>query len=153
MGNKHCLACGQSFQPRPQVPQQSYCPAPDCQRTRKRSWLNAKLETDPDYQDNQTRARQAWLERNPTYWREYREAHPEYTDRNRVLQKARNAKTSKTTPPIAKMDASNVAFPLKSGRYQLSVATESNIAKMDVWTVDIRVHAHHKAPRATIAKR
>jgi hypothetical protein len=39
MENKLCVACDQPFQPRPQVPHQSYCSAPDCQRERRRQSL------------------------------------------------------------------------------------------------------------------
>lgn len=75
MAIKQCLACGQSFQPRPQVPLQTYCSAPSCQQHRKRQWHRNKLQTDPDYQENQQRAQQSWIERNPDYWRQYRESH------------------------------------------------------------------------------
>ena len=124
MGNKQCVACGQPFQPRPQVPQQSYCSVPGCQRERRRQWQRLKLQSDPDYQDNQARAQQAWNQRNPDYSRKYRESHPEYVERNRALQHKRNAK--------------NMVDP---------------IAKMDVWTVEITVHACVCVPPVEIAKR
>ena len=65
MAIKKCLACGQSFQPRPQVPLQTYCSAPSCQQHRKQQWHRNKLQTAPDYQENQQRAQQSWIERNP----------------------------------------------------------------------------------------
>lgn len=37
-------------------------------RERRRQWQRLKLRIDPDYQDNQTRAQQAWTRRNPDYW-------------------------------------------------------------------------------------
>lgn len=138
MANKHCVGCGQSFQPRPQVPQQSYCAAPDCQRERRRQWQRLKLRTDPDYQDNQTRAQQAWIQRNPDYWRQYRASHQEYVERNRTLQQKRRAKAESVA--IAKMDVSNPLSPLPSGIYHLSLVTDGGLAKMDVWTVEITVH-------------
>jgi hypothetical protein len=151
MANKLCVACGAPFQPRPQVPHQSYCANPDCQRERRRQWQRSKLQSDPDYQDNQMRAQQAWTHRNPNYWRDYRESHPEYVERNRVLQLARNAKAQ--SGHVAKMDASNPDIPLPSGVYHLSLVTDAEIAKMDVWTVEIRVHACECMPRVVIAKR
>lgn len=138
MANKHCAACGQPFQPRPQVPQQSYCAAPDCQRERRRQWQRLKLRTDPDYQDNQTRAQQAWTERHPDYWRKYRASHQEYVQRNRALQQKRKAKAA--SGAIAKMDASNPLPLLPSGIYHLRLVTDDGLAKMDVWTVEITVH-------------
>ena len=151
MENKLCLACGLPFQPRPQVPQQSYCAAPECQRERRRQWQRTKLQSDPDYQDNQTRAQQAWSQRNPDYWRNYRKSHPEYVERNRVLQLDRNAKVH--LDEVAKMDASTLDIPLPSGVYHLSLVTEAGIAKMDVWTVEIRVHACKCQSHVEIAKR
>ncbi len=139
MGNKLCAACGQSFQPHPQVPNQSYCSAPECQRKRRRQWQRLKLQTDPDYQGNQSSAQRAWLDRNPDYWREYRKSHPEYVERNRSLQQGRNTKTR--VGSIAKMDVSNPGIPLPAGIYRLRLVTDAVIAKMDVWTVEITVHA------------
>ncbi|WP_081733880.1 hypothetical protein [Methylomonas sp. 11b] len=139
MAIKQCPACGQSFQPRPQVPLQTYCSAPSCQQHRKRQWHRNKLKTDPDYQENQQRAQQSWIERNPDYWRQYRKSHPKYVDRNRTLQRTRNAKAK--TNPIANMDASTPAKLLPSGIYRLSLVTEANIAKMDAWIVEITAHA------------
>lgn len=151
MENRQCVACGKSFQPRPQVLDQTYCSAPDCQRERRKQWHRRKLQTDPDYQDNQLRAQQAWTQRNSDYWREYRESHPEYAERNRTQQQERNKKD--TAHPIAKMDVSNPPIPLPSGIYHLSLATETDIAKMDVWTVEITVHACQRLSPVKIAKR
>lgn len=151
MENKQCVACGQSFQPCPQVPQQAYCSASSCQRERKRQWQRHKLQTDPDYQDNQARAQQAWSQRNPGYSRKYRDSHPEYVKRNRDRQRVRVAQDQNLA--VAKMDASIHANPLPSGIYHLSLIAGNNVAKMDVWTVEIAVHACECVPRVKIAKR
>ena len=151
MENKQCVACSQPFQPCPQVPDQSYCSAPACQRERRKQWHRQKLQTDPDYQNNQARAQKAWMQRNPNYWREYRKSHPEYVERNRVRQQERNAKV--TGHSIAKMDVSIPSTPLPSGIYHLSLVTGAGIAKMDVWTVEITVHACKCMSRVEIAKR
>ena len=148
---KQCIACGQSFQPRPQSPQQTYCPLPECQRERRRRWLRDKLQADPDYRDNQARAQRAWMDRNPGYWHAYRASHPKYVERNRALQQERNAKA--TVAPIAKMDASTPANPLPSGVYHLRLVTDGEIAKMDDWIVEITVHSYEGEPRVNIAKR
>jgi hypothetical protein len=148
---KLCLACRQPFQSRHQVPKQSYCSSPACQRERRQRWQQDKLQTDPDYRDNHSRAQKAWLDRNPDYWREYRNAHPEYVERNRVMQQARNAKPM--AGHVAKMDASTSVIPLPSGIYQLSLVTDGGIAKTDVWTVEITVHSCECKSGADIAKR
>lgn len=91
------------------------------------------------------------MKRNPNYWREYRESHPEYVERNRVRQQERNAKATRHS--IAKMDVSIPSTPLPSGIYNLSLVKDTGLAKMDVWTVEITVHACQCLSRAEIAKR
>ena len=137
MESVRCAACGQAFRPRPQVPQQCYCPAPTCQRERRRRWQQAKRQSDPNYQDNQTRAQRAWRDRNPDYWSEYRRTHPQYSERNRTQQRERNDRRRERL--IAKMDVSTPVFPIPSGIYQISQAPPAGIAKMDAWTVEIKV--------------
>ena len=135
MESRRCTACGQAFRPRPQVPQQSYCTTPACQRERRRRWQQAKRQSDPDYHDNQARAQRAWCKRNPDYWREYRRTHPQYRERNRTQQRQRNARRGERL--IAKMDASTRVLPVPSGLYRINRAPAARIAKMDAWTVEI----------------
>lgn len=151
MENKNCAACGQTFQPRPQVPQQTYCSASGCQLQRRKHWQKFKLQADPDYRDNQTRAQQAWSQRNPDYWRQYRQSHPDYVDRNRAQQRGRDSAAA--TGSLAKMDASNPPTPLTSGLYRLIPVADPDLAKMDVWIVEITVRDHQTAPRVDLAKR
>jgi endogenous inhibitor of DNA gyrase (YacG/DUF329 family) len=68
---RSCAHCGQPFQPRPQVPNQTYCSSAECQRARKLRWQQDKLRTDPDYRDNQRDTQRAWFDRHPGYWRAY----------------------------------------------------------------------------------
>lgn len=105
---KQCVACGQTFWLRPQVPEQCYCAEAACQRERRRRWQQAKRQNDPDYRDNQKRAHDAWCERHPDYWREYRRTHPQYAARNRIQQQRRDGQRR-----------------------------EHRLAKMDAWTVEI----------------
>jgi hypothetical protein len=178
MAMKKCIGCGQSFQPRAQTPQQDYCNATECQRERRRRWQQIKRQSDPDYQENQIRAQQAWNERNPDYWREYRHSHPEYADRNRAQQRKRKAVKKSgqvakmdvsdpilalpsgifhmsqiAAPGIAKMDASVPEFSLPSGIYHLSLAAAGAIAKIDVWIVEITAHDCQCMAVVKIAKR
>jgi hypothetical protein len=137
MKSKRCVVCHQSFQPYPQVPNQSYCSARECQRERRRRWQRDKLQTDSDYRDNQSRAQRAWMDRNPDYWREYREAHPDYVERNRDQQRVRAAPSQ--NPDVAKMDALAPPPPFPSGIYHLRPADMPYLAKMDACTVKITV--------------
>jgi len=132
---RRCVACGQGFRPRSQIPLQGYCAEPACQRKRRRRWQRAKRQSDPDYQDNQARAQRAWQKRNPDYWREYRREHPQYRERNRGQQRERNARRREHL--IAKMDVSTSVFPVPSGIYRIRPVPTTGIAKMDAWAVEI----------------
>jgi hypothetical protein len=140
MESKLCTACGRQFIPHLNSPRQVYCSKPACQRVRKRKWQQQKLKSDPDYAENQARAQQAWSTSHADYWRQYRQAHPDYANQNREMQTGRNARNR--GKPIAKMDDFNgrEGVPnLPSGLYQIHPMPDSVIAKMDVWTVEIRV--------------
>lgn len=144
MCQKHCVACDDPFLPRKNVPNQSFCSKPQCQRERRRRWQKQKLKADADYRANQAAAQKRWGENNPDYWRRYRQNHPEYTARNREQQRQRNRKrgqvdTSPSPPVIAKMDAYESQRPLASGTYRLIPVTGSGIAKMHEYFVEMRV--------------
>jgi hypothetical protein len=133
MATRWCSSCGQAFAPVPQVPRQMYCALPDCQRERRRLWQIAKRRSDPDYLANQARAQRAWAERNPGYWRAYRDDHPDYASGNRAQQRTRNRQRV-----IAKMDASPLSLP--GGIYELRLlGADIRIAKKDVWLVSLRL--------------
>lgn len=108
-----CLGCGKAFVPLLHVPRQRYCPSEQCQRARRRDWQRNRLRNDSDYRDNQARAQEKWRAGHPDYWRKYRAAHPAYRERNRSMQRPRNARRS--FRPIAKMDVISVPRPLVSG--------------------------------------
>ena len=135
MEYRQCKACRQPFRPRPQNPDQCFCSAAACQRERRRRWQAAKRQSDPDYRENQKHAQKAWAERNPDYWRTYREQHPEYVARNRARQRERALGRA----GVAKMDASKAEIPLRSGTYRLSPVIDASLAKMDAWMVEITV--------------
>jgi hypothetical protein len=83
------------------------------------------MATDPDYQANRRESQKKWLERNRGYWREYRSRHPDYCQRNRLLQKRRD--TKRRLQNLAKMDASEQLLSIKAGTYYLL----PRLAKMD----------------------
>ena len=115
---RKCVHCAASFQSLPQVPHQLYCSQAACQQARRRLWNSQKLKVDPDYQDNKKRAQRGWMDRNPDYWRAYRSAHPEYTEKNRNRQRAKSAFVNK--PMIAKIDVSSWPGIFKAGLYQVT---------------------------------
>lgn len=135
MESKQCAGCGKSFHPRAQTPKQTYCASAACQRERRRRWQQARRQSDPDYRENQARAQAAWAAQHPDYWREYRRLHPEYCDRNRRQQRARDA--GRPERVLAKMDASTPETAVPSGIYRLSPVTRDDLARMDAWMVRI----------------
>ncbi len=130
-----CTACGKEISKRPQG-RQLYCSAIACQRERRKRWQHQKRKTDPDYKENQSRAQKEWSRRNPSYWTEYRQSHAEYRERNKKMQRERNDRRKKAS--VVKMDASSPKFHVLSGTYHL-VPLANGIAKMGLWTVEIRV--------------
>jgi hypothetical protein len=144
MATTRCAACDDLFTPRHNVPNQTYCSKPECQRERRRRWQRQKLKSDPDYRSNQAAAQRRWRERNRDYWRGYRRSHPTYTERNRRAQRQRNRKriqavAGPSPPLIAKMDAYPSQSPVASGTYRLVPVCDGGIAKMDAYLVEMHV--------------
>ena len=134
METKQCIGCNKHFKPRSQNPNQSFCSKAACQKERRRRWQSSKRRSDPDYQENQTRAQAKWAEAHPTYWANYRRNHPEYTQKNREQQRTRDARR-RVTVVLAKSDAWTPETGVPSGVYRLIPMTGGNLAKSDAWTV------------------
>jgi len=126
MEEKRCAHCGCLLDCNPRSKNQRYCGKKECQRARKRMWQKNKMATDPDYRANQKDCNKAWQEKNRNYWRDYRRRHPQYTERNRLLEFARRSRRR-----VAKMDASEKISSLKTGTYWL--IPEDGVAKMDAF--------------------
>jgi hypothetical protein len=129
MKEKRCAHCGCRLNLNPRAKDQRYCGRKECQRARKRAWQKNKMATDPDYRANQQECNKAWKARNPDYWRNYRKTHPRYTERNRLLQKARRSRR------VAKMDASVADSFVRTGTYWL--IPEAGVAKMDAFACKV----------------
>ncbi len=139
--SRHCKNCHDPFHPRPQNPNQEYCPKPECQRARKAKWQREKIKNDDAYRANQREAQRKWRERNPHYWREYRKRNPGYANRNRIQQKLRNHRRRRkmdVSGKIAKMDVSTSKSYILPGRYEL-IPVGASVAKMDASIVEINV--------------
>lgn len=115
MPKKCCQCCGSLFDPRPQVPNQAYCSKPACQLDRRKRWSQQKMQSDPDYRDNQSRIQRAWHDRNPDYWREYRHK-PSKQEPHNSMQNT-HAPAPDLMAELAKMDASNYPSKMPSGLY------------------------------------
>jgi hypothetical protein len=142
MSTRRCLSCGRIFEILRHIPQQLYCSDPACQRERKRQWQHEKRKNDADYQDNQSRAQRAWLDRHPDYWRIYRGKHPEYAERNRVQQRIRNV----IKQASAKMDVSSSSLLLPAGIYQLQNLSRDGTPQGEILIVELTVLIASKKP-------
>jgi hypothetical protein len=114
MEEKRCAHCGCLLDLNPGSKNQRYCGKQERQRARKRMWRKNKMATGPDYKANQQECNKAWQEKNRHYWRDYRQNHPEYAERNPLLQKARRSRRR-----VAKMDGSEKISFLRTGTYWL----------------------------------
>lgn len=149
-----CVNCGAHFIPAPQVPHQTYCSKLECQKERRRQWHKSKLQSDPDYRENQSRAQKAWTERNPDYWRQHRQARidwensqpsePNLTTRNPGNSPANQNQLSK--PPILQK-------ALQDGVFRLKVLAEPDEVKMDAWIVELSIIHAGSGPISRRVKR
>ena len=130
-----CACCGEVFTPRPQVPNQSFCTNPVCQRDRRQQWQRKKLLVDPLYRENLQDAQRTWRTRNPEYSRDYRTANPEYTQKNREQQRARSQAERALENP--KSNASMPSNEIPSGIYRIRHVHAIGNCKTDAWIVEI----------------
>lgn len=132
-----CCHCADLFIPSVRHKTQTYCRKPACQRARKAAWKRNKMRTDPDYRFNHKVANQTWARAHPDYWRQYRSNHPEYVQRNRLLQSVRNRRrrcaSGGADRLIAKVDASIFNKNRLVGQFYLVPV----IAKVDALKVNI----------------
>lgn len=135
MQDKSCACCSLPFTPVPQRPDQLYCSKSSCQKARRQRWYQGKLQTDPDYRENKQRLQREWMDRNPGYWRQYRDDHPEYAERNRRQQRDKCGSLPVTS--LAKIDESGLRDPFAAGIYRISPVLGSQSRKSKVWTVEI----------------
>ena len=135
METKTCNACGCTFTPRPQNPNQKYCTNSECQRERRRRWQQQTRQGDSDYRDNDIRTSKTWATENPEYWKRYRDENPAYVERNRNLQQQRNQKQRRTV--IANEDVSHALMTPPSGRYRMAQILEDGAIGGQTWIVEI----------------
>lgn len=92
---KICKNCQKFFAPNPRLKgKQNYCGKKACQRKRKTQWEQNKNREDSSYRERQRQSKKRWRDNHPghEYQKQYRESHPKYEEKNRFLQKKRNAK-------------------------------------------------------------
>lgn len=139
-GNRNCVHCGDEFELDPRVKNQKYCGKEDCQRARRAIWRRMKMRTDLDYRDNQKRCQKEWLEKNKGYYKKYRQLHPEKAERNRILQKGRDAirRKDRLDKLLAKIDViqDRLSRPC-GGIFRIVPQGDELLAKIDAMTVKL----------------
>ena len=70
---RQCHVCNQSFTPLPQHPQQKFCPNITCKKAGKSLWQRNRMQTDPEYKENQALINKTWYTKNLNYKKNYRE--------------------------------------------------------------------------------
>ncbi|GKT10999.1 hypothetical protein [Desulforhabdus sp. TSK] len=127
-----CAHCSYLFSPNPRVKHQRYCSKTECQRARKRLWQKEKLARDPDYKLDHHDSNAQWRSLHPEYWKLYRLTHPDYTSRNRELQRGRDRVR------LAKMDVLEPQPIVLKGAYYLMPET-ADLAKMDASALKVHL--------------
>ncbi|BCM01174.1 hypothetical protein MAFF301560_05610 [Ralstonia solanacearum] len=85
------------------------------------------MQNDPDYRENLKRSQRAWHDRNPDYWRRYRNTNPDGKDR----------RTSRKRCTDSSNEGCSATKEFRPGLYRIEPARESASAKMDAWVVQI----------------
>jgi hypothetical protein len=98
------------------------------------------MKTDPDYRTAQKLSQQKWADKNPGYWKTYRDQNPEKAERNRLLQTIRNRRraTLKTSDdvPIAKMDVRiNMDFQPVGQFWLVPLIAKMDATKVNIYTI------------------
>jgi hypothetical protein len=109
MLQRTCRFCQSSFSPSRFHPEQTVCANADCRRQRHREYHRRKVASDPVYRQGCKDSSQKWRADHPSYWKQYREAHPDKAERNRTLQQARDQKRR-----VRDLANNNLALDLKS---------------------------------------
>lgn len=135
-----CIHCSKEFKTNPRVKNQKYCNNKECQKARRASWQRQKMASDPDYRENKERCQKQWQESHPGYYKDYRNKHPEYTHRNRVLQVIRDnlRRKAKEGKMLAKLDSLIKPYYSRRGSiFRLIPQPNRLLAKLDSLTVKL----------------
>ena len=123
-----CVHCKRHFKSSKYHHNQNYCNNKECQKARKALWQKDKIQKDPSYRANQKDATHCWLDKNSSYYREYRKKHQNYAAENRKKSRERYqslrylckiSPASEVKHDFAKMDVASSQLPVKSGTYKL----------------------------------
>ena len=135
-----CACCRRIRLRNPRVKNQRYCGARQCQQARKTKWEREKLQADLYYRINKKECQERWKQKNPDYWKQYRQTHPGYRRRNRRMQSRRDHRISTGKEfgdgYLVKMDTLDAFLNDTTVSYFICPA-KSDLAKMDALEVKI----------------
>ena len=147
----YCQGCGKRKPKNPRLKDnQLYCGSKKCQQEKKNKWEREKLKKDPLFSERRKQQKIRWLQTHPAdaYQKTYRQNHPDYTKRNRELQKSRNKEAKirqiqSDVSHIVKTDSLTSVTPILSGLYEIypcEIGLEENIVKTDSLIVELKAH-------------
>lgn len=83
-----CLNCKKVFRPNARLKiRQKTCGRPECRRDHRAAYQRRYRKENPELEREYREKRRQWL--SPDFWKNYRQAHPESTKRNRTQSKLR----------------------------------------------------------------
>lgn len=109
MDQRCCRFCQKQFEPSRFHPEQTACSNKPCQQLRRSQSRKRQLIVDPEYRQICRDSARKWRASHPGYWKQYRTAKPESSERNRAQQKQRDLRRR-----LVGLANNNSALDLKS---------------------------------------
>ncbi len=149
-----CHHCGEERDRNPRIKKgQQYCGAPGCQKACRRNRKRNKYATDAAYRESCLESNRRWRESRPAheYQRLYRDAHPDYTKKNRQMQRKRNQKRCDSLRLVdlgQKIVNGNTlsSKPARAGLYVYMPAKLQKIVNGNTLLITMRIHAGEGSP-------
>lgn len=110
---------------------QKYCSHSDCQNARRNEWRRHRRSQSAEYRERCAIHQKKWRQSYPAdqYQKNYRESHPEYVERNRMLQGRRNRKCNPSVGSSASVIPALLLEFRSDGLWQLSQVDGAKIVK------------------------
>jgi len=130
---------------------QHYCGSQECQQARKNTWELKKLQSDTQYYEKRKKQKAHWRSFHNAYLyqKNYRQTHPDYQEKNVLLQKVRYHMTRTCPVPgvgskIVKTDTLSSTMLIQPGLYEIypyQSGLGKKIVKTDPLIVQLLVHS------------
>ena len=102
-----------------------------------RGWKNKQYKRSKKYRKKNLSAQESWRHQRPSheYQREYRSAHPDYVEVNRIQQRVRNKKRKQEPISLVVKTNALVLQPREDGAYMLSKVKKELIVNRNALTL------------------